>query len=64
VNEKFLEEAKKALPDPDAEIVVSCQMGRRGALATKELQNSNYSKIYNLAGGLAAWTEAGYPTEQ
>lgn len=64
MNKNFLDEAQKALPDSDTEIVVSCQAGRRGALATRELLGANYSKVFNMAGGLNAWRDAGFPTEQ
>ena len=65
VNQLFLEQTRKAVADKDAQIVVYCQAGKRGALATKALQDAGgYSCVLNLAGGLTAWTDAGLPTMQ
>lgn len=64
VNSSFVEEAKKALPDADAKIIVSCQVGRRGAMATKALQDAKFSHVENLEGGLQSWISAGLPTEK
>lgn len=58
-----MEETKRALPDADALIVVSCQMGRRGTMATKAMLDAHYTKVVNLEGGLKGWTGAGLPTE-
>lgn len=64
LNPRFVEEACAALPDKDAEIVVSCQLGRRGAFATKALQDAGFKSVVNLRGGLAEWTDAGLPTQK
>lgn len=56
LNPEFLEKATAALPDPEAEIVVTCQMGKRGALATKALQDAKYTNVVNLDNGLSTWT--------
>lgn len=56
LNPEFLEKTTAALPDPHADIVVSCQMGRRGALATKALQDAKYTSVVNLDKGLSTWT--------
>ena len=64
VNPAFVEDTKKALGDSDANIVVSCQMGRRGAMATKALQDAKFSNVVNLEGGLNSWVGAGLPTQK
>ena len=64
VNPSFVEDAKKALPNADAQVVVSCALGRRGAMATKALQDANFLKAINLEGGLQSWIAAGLPTEK
>ncbi len=64
VNPSFVEDAKKALPDADAQVVVSCAVGRRGAMATKALHDAHFTKAVNLEGGLQSWIAAGLPTEQ
>lgn len=43
-------------------IVVYCASGGRSALAGKTLIDMGYSKIYSLAGGMAAWRAANAPT--
>lgn len=55
LNSEFLEKATSALPSPEAEIVVTCQMGRRGALASKALQDAKYINVVNLDKGLSSW---------
>ena len=42
--------------------MVSCQVGRRGAFATKALQDEGYTQVVNLKGGLSEWSDAGLPT--
>ncbi len=64
VNPVFVEDTKKALGNADANIVVSCQMGRRGAMATKALQDAKFSNVVNLEGGLNSWVGAGLPTQK
>lgn len=64
LNPDFLSKAIEALPDPEADIVVSCQMGRRGALATKALQDAKYKNVVNLDKGLSTWSAAGFPLEK
>lgn len=44
-------------------VVVHCAVGKRSAAAVKQLLNVDYTNVVNLEGGLAAWKEAGCPTE-
>jgi len=39
----------------DAEIILFCQFGYRGLLATYALQQLGFSHVSNLEGGLDAW---------
>ncbi len=48
--------------DRDKAVVFQCRVGRRSALATQAFTASGYD-AYNLAGGIAAWAEAGLPLE-
>ncbi len=41
----------------DAEILVYCQSGGRGALATQTLNTMGYRKAVNLAGGFQGWQQ-------
>src|SRR5580692_11608922 len=43
--------------DSSKEIVVHCKMGGRSAKAVAFLQQSGFTKVHNLAGGITAWSE-------
>lgn len=45
----------------DKEILVYCRSGHRSTSASKILVNAGYSQVYNMEGGINAWTGAGYP---
>ena len=49
------------LPDKNAKIIVYCSLDLRGPLATKAINDLGYKNAINMAGGLKAWKEAGYP---
>jgi len=49
----------KALP-----VVLVCARGQRAARAAGTLRKLGYEKAQPLAGGLAAWREAGLPVEK
>lgn len=42
-------------------ILVYCRSGHRSTSASQILINSGYSQVYNMEGGINAWTGAGYP---
>jgi len=44
----------------DTEIIVYCRIGSRSLQASNILVANNFSKIYNMLGGINAWIEAGY----
>ena len=48
--------------DPARPVMVYCRSGRRSASAASELCRSGFKEVYNLTGGILAWTEAGLPT--
>lgn len=52
-----------AVPDRGAELILYCGGGYRSALAADNLRRMGYTNVYSLAGGWAAWTEAGAPVE-
>jgi rhodanese-related sulfurtransferase len=54
---------KKISDDKNATIVVYCEHGSRGALATYTLVQMGYKNVKNLEGGRADWIKAGYPGE-
>ncbi|MFW9896878.1 MAG: rhodanese-like domain-containing protein, partial [Candidatus Thorarchaeota archaeon] len=49
-------------PYIDTEIIVYCRSGSRSASASQNLAgNHNFTKIFNMGGGINAWIAAGYP---
>lgn len=48
----------------DDHIVVYCQSGHRSNIAAEALADVGYRHVYNVAGSMNAWTEAGYPVER
>ncbi|KAI4327801.1 hypothetical protein L6164_020219 [Bauhinia variegata] len=48
----------------DDEIIVGCQLGKRSMMAATDLLAAGFTGITDIAGGYAAWTQNGLPTEQ
>jgi phage shock protein E len=46
--------------DPSARIVLYCRTGRMSAIAAETLVARGYSDVWNLAGGMVGWEQAGY----
>jgi rhodanese-related sulfurtransferase len=51
------------VPDKATRIVVYCQVGGRGALATETLKRMGYTNAVNMGGGWGEWLKAGYPAQ-
>jgi rhodanese-related sulfurtransferase/cbb3-type cytochrome oxidase subunit 3 len=49
------------LPYKDTEIIVYCKVGGRSAQASSILDSNNFTKVFNVQGGITAWESAGYP---
>lgn len=50
------------MPYNDTEIIVYCRTGGRSEMASVNLANNhNFTKIFNMLGGINAWTAASYP---
>ena len=47
--------------DRNATILLYCQRGRQSPLAFRALEKLRFTDVRILDGGVAAWTEAGYP---
>lgn len=45
----------------DVPIVVYCRSGRMSAIAAEALVREGYTNVWNLAGGMEAWRDAGLP---
>ena len=48
---------------PDRRVLLFCASGGRSALAAKTLKDMGYPNVAHIAGGFAAWKEAGGPVE-
>lgn len=57
--EKQIHELEKFKARP---LIVNCQTGNRSSSACHTLKKHGFEKVYNLAGGIGAWREAGLPT--
>jgi rhodanese-related sulfurtransferase len=44
----------------DTEIIVYCRSGSRSLQASSILVSNNFTKIFNILGGINAWIDAGY----
>jgi len=51
------------LSDRSKPILVYCQSGGRGALATYTLRQMGFKNVSNMVGGYGAWIEANKPIE-
>ena len=47
-------------PYKDTEIIVYCRAGGRSATGSLFLANQNFTKVYNMEGGITEWEAAGY----
>lgn len=56
--EKKLHELEKFKTRP---LIINCQSGNRSATACGILKKNGFEKVFNLAGGLGAWRDAGLP---
>ncbi len=54
-----LDSRLKELPQ-DKKILVYCRTGQRSLTASEKLENSGFTQIYNMKGGITEWKNAGY----
>jgi len=47
--------------DKEKETLVYCRSGVRSATASQILVDNGFSNVYNMLGGIVAWTNEGYP---
>ncbi len=57
------QQADRLPQDKNAKIVVYCRSGSMSAIAARTLVQMGYTNVYNLSGGMIAWTQAGLPLE-
>lgn len=48
----------------EEKMVIVCRSGARSAQACMFLQQNGFSNVYNLRGGMIAWTQNGFPPSQ
>lgn len=48
----------------DRPVIVACASGNRSRSAISHLRRHGFTQLYNLAGGIAAWRQAGLPLEK
>ncbi|XP_021907898.1 thiosulfate sulfurtransferase 16, chloroplastic-like [Carica papaya] len=62
-NTNFLDQVSSHFGKYD-EIIVGCQLGKRSLMAAADLLAAGFTSVTDIAGGYAAWTQNGLPTEQ
>ena len=50
--------------DKNAKIVLYCRSGRMSAIAAEALVSQGYTNIWDLAGGMVGWEQAGFNLEK
>jgi rhodanese-related sulfurtransferase len=50
-------------PDKNAKIVLYCRSGRMSQIAAEALVSLGYTNIWDLAGGMVEWEQAGFDLE-
>ncbi|KAB5556734.1 hypothetical protein DKX38_007643 [Salix brachista] len=61
-NPRFVEEVSLHFRKHD-EIIVGCQLGKRSMMAAADLLAAGFAAVTDIAGGFAAWTQNGLPTD-
>jgi rhodanese-related sulfurtransferase len=54
-----LEALKAALPDKTAPIILYCRSGRMSDIAARALVDEGYTQVWDVPGGMNAWTSSG-----
>ncbi len=48
----------------DKEVIVTCRSGNRSGQVTQFLEQNGFENVHNMAGGIVAWEQAGFPVER
>jgi rhodanese-related sulfurtransferase len=49
---------------PNQRVVFQCEIGGMSGTATRRAMEAGHTEVYNLAGGISAWKDAGLPVER
>jgi len=63
-HEEVLSRLDELPADKEKYIYCFCRSGRRSGLATRQLREAGYIHVYNIVGGMLAWTGAGFPVDK
>jgi rhodanese-related sulfurtransferase len=58
-----IDQALDQLGGEDAKIVLYCRSDRMSRIASERLTELGYTDVYNVVGGMRAWTDAGHELE-
>jgi hydroxyacylglutathione hydrolase len=58
-----LAEKAGSLPK-DKPMAVTCSVGNRSSIGASVLKKAGFKDVYNVLGGMTAWTNLGYPTKK
>ena len=48
----------------DRDVLLICRSGNRSGSAQRQLQQLGYQRVFNVTGGMNAWTSAGLPVSR
>ena len=63
-NPEFASAFEAENPDKSADLLISCQSGKRSMMACSQLSALGYTSLKNVSGGYASWVSAGLPVDQ
>lgn len=62
--DKFDERVKELEKFKDRPLIINCASGVRSGGACGDLRKRGFERVFNLAGGVGAWTQAGLPLKK